>query len=76
MCSISAAYSTLGTFCAFLVYDPTSNIQAQPRFCGVLVSFLIVGAFLLNYVRVKFDQANVGGMIYFYDLFNNEYIYI
>ncbi|CAO3646292.1 unnamed protein product [Cunninghamella echinulata] len=54
MCSISAAYSTLGTFCAFLVYDPTSNVQAQPRFCGVLASFLIVGAFLLNYVRVKF----------------------
>ncbi|CAO3628551.1 unnamed protein product [Cunninghamella blakesleeana] len=63
MCCISAAYSTLGTYCAFLVYNPTSTEKAQPSFCGVLVSFLIVGAFFLNYIRVKFDQANVGGML-------------
>lgn len=61
MCTISAAYTILGTYCASLVRDPSNPDLAQPALCGVLVSFLIVGAFLLNYVRAKVQQANVGG---------------
>lgn len=63
MCTISAAYSILGTFCASLVRDANSEALAQPPLCGVLTSFLVVGAFVLNYARVKMKQANVGGNV-------------
>ncbi|KAI8059103.1 hypothetical protein BC940DRAFT_314415 [Gongronella butleri] len=63
MCCIAAAYSILGTYCAFLVREPEATVHAQPAQCGILISFLAVGAFVLNYVRVKVDQANVGGML-------------
>ncbi|KAI8335402.1 hypothetical protein BC941DRAFT_69716 [Chlamydoabsidia padenii] len=63
MCFVSAAYTILGTYCASLVRDPNNTDLAQPGLCGVLVAFLIVGAFILNYVRAKVQQANVGGML-------------
>ncbi|ORX53644.1 hypothetical protein DM01DRAFT_1383643 [Hesseltinella vesiculosa] len=63
MCTVSAAYSILGTYCASLVRNPDDLTQAQPAVCGVLMTFLAVGSFVLNYVRVRVDQANVGGML-------------
>ncbi|KAI9488752.1 hypothetical protein BDB00DRAFT_29073 [Zychaea mexicana] len=63
MCSVSAAWSLLGTYCASLLRDPSNPEMAQPRVAGVLVAFLLVGAFVLNYCRVKIDQCNVGGML-------------
>lgn len=62
MCAVSTAWSLLGTFCASLVRDPTNASQAQPKVAVVLVVFLLVGAFCLNYLRTKVEQANVGGM--------------
>ncbi|KAI9275510.1 hypothetical protein BDA99DRAFT_495652 [Phascolomyces articulosus] len=63
MCTISSGWSLLGTFCASLVRDPLNPEMAQPKVAGILVSFLLVGAFCLNYCRVKVEQANVGGML-------------
>ncbi|CAO3591691.1 unnamed protein product [Absidia cylindrospora] len=63
MCVVSAAFTILGTYCASLVRDANDSTFAQPAVCGILVAFLIVGAFILNYVRAKVQQANVGGML-------------
>ncbi|KAG0185504.1 hypothetical protein DFQ28_009219 [Apophysomyces sp. BC1034] len=63
MCSVAAGWSLLGTYCAFLVRDPTDTRLAQPKMCAIVAMFEFFGAVGLNYVRVKVDQANVGGML-------------
>lgn len=63
MCSISAAWSILGQYLASLVRNPDTTQLAEPRVCAILAFFLVSGCFILNMVRVKLEQANVGGML-------------
>lgn len=66
MCTVATGWSLLGTYCAYLVRDQDNPEMAQPKVAGVLVSFLLVGAFCLNYLRARVDQANLGGKLYIY----------
>lgn len=61
MSSLATAWSILGTYCAHIVRNPDDPTLTQPSVCVVLYTFLIVGAFVLNYVRVKWEQTNVAG---------------
>ncbi|KAF7721549.1 GDP-mannose transporter into the lumen of the Golgi [Apophysomyces ossiformis] len=63
MCSLAAGWSLLGTYCVSLARDPTETRIAQPKMCAIAAMFEFFGAVGLNYVRVKVDQANVGGQL-------------
>ena len=63
MCAVSSGWTLLGGFCASLVRDPLDPNNAQPKVAAVLASFLVIGAFCLNYCRAKVTQANVGGKL-------------
>ncbi|KAI9320499.1 hypothetical protein BX666DRAFT_2024151 [Dichotomocladium elegans] len=64
MCTVSTAWSLLGIYIAVLVRDDNVNLgQTQPKASAVLACFLFVGAFCLNFLRAKVDQANLGGML-------------
>lgn len=61
MSSFSAGWSLLGTYCANSVRNLDDPKVIQPSVALVLYAFLIVGAFALNYSRVKWEQTNVAG---------------
>ncbi|KAI7904812.1 uncharacterized protein BX663DRAFT_503657 [Cokeromyces recurvatus] len=63
MCCVSAAWSILAIYCAFLARDPNDPTLAQRGECAILSFFLIVGCFFLTLFRAKVEQANVGGML-------------
>ncbi|KAJ8663036.1 hypothetical protein O0I10_001213 [Lichtheimia ornata] len=63
MCSVATGWSLLGIYCASLVRVPDSTDLAQTKVCAVLACFLLIGAFCLNFLRARVDQANLGGML-------------
>ncbi|KAH8553614.1 hypothetical protein BGW37DRAFT_486400 [Umbelopsis sp. PMI_123] len=62
MSSVSAGWSILGTYCAYAVRDQDNPNLIQAPVVLVLYTFLIVGAFWLNYARAKWEQTNVAGL--------------
>lgn len=63
MCSVATGWSLLGIYCASLVRVPDSTDLAQTKVCAVLACFLFIGAFCLNFLRARVDQANLGGKV-------------
>ncbi|KAI9486133.1 MAG: hypothetical protein EXX96DRAFT_31773 [Benjaminiella poitrasii] len=63
MCCVSAAWSILAIYCAFLVRDQNDPTLAQRGECALLSCFLVVGCYFLTLFRAKVEQANVGGML-------------